>query len=134
MSTYINTLGGGGGSGGGGSSDIMITFSVSGLPVDGQVIIIPIPDGITITLPADLDGSRGRCDTATTAQADFDVQKNGISAGTIRFAAAANVSTFIAASDIVLNGSNSDYLKIVCPIPQDATLKDVGVAFKGTKS
>jgi hypothetical protein len=134
MSTYINTLGGGGGSGGSGSSDVMLTFSVSGLPVDGQIIIIPIPDGITITLPADLDGSQGRCDTAPTAQSDFDVQKNGVSAGTIRFASAANVATFIAASSIVLNGTNGDYLKIVCPIPQDTALKDVGVALKGTKS
>lgn len=134
MSTLINTLGGGGGSGGGGSTDVMLTFSVSDKPNDGQVIIIPIPDGITLTIPADMTGSRGRCDVAPTAEADFDVQKNGTSVGTIRFAAAANTSTFIAASSIALSGASSDYLKIVCPIPQDTTLADVGVAFKATRS
>ena len=133
MSTLINMLGGGdGGSGGDGS--VMLIFSISDQPNDGQVIIIPIPDGITITIPADMEGSRGRCNIAPTAQADFDVQKNGVSAGTIRFAAAANVSTFIVASQIVFVGADSDYLKIVCPIPQDSTLKDIGVAFKATRS
>lgn len=131
--TVLNMLGGGGGSGGG-STDIMLTFSVSGLPTDGQIIIIPIPDGITVTIPADLSGSKGRCTTAPTADADFDVQKNSVSAGTISFAAAANVATFTAASSISLVGASSDYLKIICPIPQDSTLADIGVALKGTRS
>ena len=132
MDTLINMLGGGGS--GGGSSDVMLIFSVSDKPNDGQIIIIPIPDGITITIPVAMDESRGRCSTASTAQADFDIQKNGVSVGTVRFAAASNVSTFIAASEIVLTGADSDYLKIICPVPQDATLKDIGVALKGIRS
>lgn len=133
MSTLINMLGGGSSSGSG-SSDGMLTFAVSGLPDAGQIIIIPIPDGITLTISASMTGSAGRCDTAPTAQADFDVQKNGSSVGTITFAASANTATFTAASAISLVGANSDYLKIVCPTTQDTTLSDVGVALKVTKS
>ena len=132
MSTSINMLGGGGG--GGGGSSIMLTFSISDEPGDGQIVMIPIIAGLIITIPSGMTNSKGKCVTVPTADADFDVQKNGVSAGTISFALGVSTATFVAASDIVLEGDSSDYLKIICPTPQDSTLANVGLSIMGTKS
>ncbi|NMF98382.1 hypothetical protein GPA27_13405 [Aromatoleum toluolicum] len=90
-----------------------------------------IPTGITVTLAAAMAGSQGKAGTAATAQTDFDVQKNGASVGTIRFAAAGTVPTFIMASQTSLAAGDS--IDIVAPGTQDATLADIGLTIFGTR-
>lgn len=132
MSTYINMLGGGSGgsSGTSTSNPSMIMVSIPDIPVAGQVIIMPIPDGITLTIPANMEGSRGRADIAATAETIFDIQKNGTSIGSVTFAADATVATFTAETETTLSGADSDYLKIVAPDPADVTLEDIGIGIK----
>lgn len=97
------------------------------------VLLAPVPDGITATLPASLTGSKGRAKTAATAQTDFDIQKNGVSVGTMRFAASGTTATFIMASQTTLDGSAGDYLEIIAPATADSTLAKIGFSLKGTR-
>lgn len=80
---------------------------------------------------AGLVGSRGRAVTAATAQTDFDVQRNGVSVGTIRFAAAGTVASFIMVQRQVFG--IGDVLKIVAPASPDATLADIRFTLAGTR-
>lgn len=82
-----------------------------------------------VTLAASLSGSRVTARVAASAQADFDVKVNGSSIGTIRFAAAGTVATFVsfAGTSIAVN----DILEIVAPASQDATLEDISFTIAG---
>lgn len=104
------------------------------------VLLFPAPVGISaVSYAAAIAGSSGKALTAATAQTDFDVRKNattpsgGASVGTIRFAAAGTVPTFIAASGFSLTGG-TDYLSVWAPATPDATLADVSLAMYGTRA
>jgi hypothetical protein len=101
--------------------------------------VFAAPAGITtLTFAAAISGSAGKALTAATAQTDIDVRKNattvagGSSVGTIRFAAAGTVPTFIAASGFTLTGG-TDYLSFWAPATPDATLANIGVSLYGTR-
>lgn len=100
----------------------------SGAPANGEVLL-RINIVRNIRLPANLTGSRVTAATAATATADFDVQLNGSSIGTIRFAAAGTVATFLSfsATTIVPN----DQLRLVAPGTADATLANIAFTFAG---
>jgi hypothetical protein len=82
-----------------------------------------------VRLETDFAGSVGVAGAATTADADFDVRRNGSSIGTIRFEAGATTPTFIAAAAITLEVD--DELKVTAPASVDASLADVAVATSG---
>ena len=84
------------------------------------------------TLPADLTDSQGYAGTAPTAQADLDIRKNGASIGTITFAAASSTATFAFASEVAF--AAGDRLTVLAPGSQDASLADISITFKGTRS
>lgn len=101
--------------------------------------ILAAPAGITtLTFAAAIYGSSGKAMTAATAQTDFDVRKNattaanGTSVGTVRFAAAGTVPTFIAASGFTLTGG-TDWLTLWAPATPDATLADIGISLYATR-
>lgn len=82
----------------------------------------------TVVMPTSLTGSQGYISVAATAQTDFDILVNGVSKGTMRFAAAANTATFIFASPVTLVAG--DLLSIVAPNPADATAANLSFSFK----
>lgn len=84
-----------------------------------------------VSFPAALAGSAGTSRVAATAQRDFDVQKNGVSVGTVRFAAAGSTASFIAASAFSL--AAGDLLEVIAPGTQDATLEDIAFTLVGTR-
>jgi hypothetical protein len=84
------------------------------------------------TLPAGLTGSQGYAGTAPTAQADLDIHKNGASIGTITFAASASTATFSFASEVTF--AAGDRLAVIAPGSQDASLANVSITFKGTRT
>lgn len=101
-----------------------------GAPVASQVLMrYPFPRAVSF--PASLTGSQGVAGTAATAQTDFDIRKNGSSVGTMRFAAAATVASFIAAS--AFSFAVGDVITVVAPATPDATLADIGFALKGAR-
>lgn len=85
----------------------------------------------TVVFPAGLTDSQGTAGTAATAQSDFDIRRNGVSVGTMRFAAAATSATFIAASQQTYNAG--DILTLVAPASPDATLAGVSFVLAGTR-
>lgn len=102
----------------------------AGAPSADQVMLrIPIPRAVVF--PADLTGSQGAAGTAATAETDFDIQKNGASFGTMRFAASGTVATFISAAGSTF--AAGDVLTVVAPATPDATLADVGFMLIGTR-
>lgn len=131
MNTEIKLLGGGGG-GSSSSGTVMITYTISGKPLDAQVIILSIVGGVSVSLPEDLTGSKGASGTVADALSTFTIYKNTTSIGTFQFAAAASTCTFTFSSGVTLNGDSGDYLKIIAPATADSTLADIGVTFKGT--
>ena len=85
----------------------------------------------SVQFPSGLTGSAAKAGTAATAQTDFDIQKNGSSVGTMRFAAAATTATFIFSSAQTFNAT--DFIDIVAPATPDATLADIAFTLKGTR-
>jgi hypothetical protein len=100
--------------------------------------VFPCPANITITVAAALAGSAGKSLVAATAQTDIDVRKNattsanGTSVGTVRWAAAGTVPTFIAASGFTLVGASGDYLSFWGPATPDVTLAKFSFTLAGT--
>jgi hypothetical protein len=84
-----------------------------------------------VQFPAGLTSSQAYADTAPEAQTDFDLQKNGVSIGTIRFAAASNTASFLMAS--AQSFAPGDRLKVIAPIVPDASLAGVTIALAGAR-
>lgn len=101
-----------------------------GVPT-ASAIVTQYPFPRTVEFPSSLTGSQGKAGTAATAQTDFDVQKNGSSVGTMRFAASATSATFIMSSATTF--SAGDILKVVAPGTPDATLANISFALAGVK-
>ena len=115
--------------GGGAPYDIGVYFP--GQPEAGATLLQLVAPR-AFTLPADLTDSQGYAGTAPTAQADLDIQKNGASISTIIFAASANTATFAFASEAAFTAG--DRLTVLAPGNQDASLADISITFKGTRS
>lgn len=110
------------------------TFVV-GKPEASQLILaIAPPGGVVVTIPAGMTSSKFIAKTAATAQTDFDIQKNGSSAGTITFAASGTVATYSVTNPVVLDGDSNDYLEVYAPASQDATLADLMLTIYATRS
>ena len=83
----------------------------------------------TISFVADLVGSRVVAKVAATAQSDWLLNKNDSLVGTIRFAAAGTVATFVSVSAFTI--TSTDTLSIVAPASADATLDNIGFMLLG---
>ena len=83
------------------------------------------------TFPVGLENSIAKAGTAATGSVAFDVQKNGVSAGTVNFAAGATVATFTFASETAF--AIGDRIDIVAPGSADATLADIAITLKGMR-
>lgn len=107
-----------------------LTAFYPGVP-SASALVTRVPVARAVTFAAALAGSVGKARIAATAQTDFDVQKNGTSVGTIRFAAAATSATFISASGFTC--AAGDIVSIAAPATADATLADVGIVLAGVR-
>lgn len=83
-----------------------------------------------LSFPASMAGSVVKAKTAATAQSDFDLQKNGISVGTVRFAAAGTVASYVSISAFTM--TSGDYLELVAPGSPDATLANLFFTVEAT--
>jgi hypothetical protein len=97
-----------------------------GIPTDGMVVLVPI--GESCTLPASASGSLGAALVAATAQTDLVVKKNAATIGTVRWAIAGTIPSFVGFS--ATSFVSGDNLSVTFPNPADATLANGGVNFK----
>lgn len=104
---------------------------VPGVPAASQVVA-RMPAVRAFTLPVGLTDSQGNALVAATATTDFDIQKNGLSIGTMSFAAAATSATFTFSSAISF--AAGDILAVVAPATPDATLAGVSFVFAGMRT
>lgn len=102
----------------------------SGVP-SVSLVIMRFPAPRAIAFAVSLTNSQGVAAIAATAQTDFDILKNGVSFGTMRFAAAGTVATFISAGGATF--AAGDVLTVVAPASPDATLSDIGFTLVGTR-
>jgi hypothetical protein len=70
-------------------------------------------------------------ETAATAETDFDLQKNDVSIGTVRFAISGTVATFVAISEETFVAG--DRLELIAPVTPDGTLAEIYFTFKLTR-
>jgi hypothetical protein len=113
-----------------------------GLPYDIAFAIIDIPaaDAIVlnhvfvrdVTMADDFAGSQAVAQIAATASTVFDVLRNGASIGSITFAIAATLGTFVTAGAGAEVFAPGDVLTVVAPSTPDDTLADIAVTFFAT--
>lgn len=116
------------GTGGGRPYDI--GAMVTGVP-DADAVCLRYAFPREVTFAADFDLSQGVAGVAATAQTDFDIQQNGVSVGTMTFAASATTATFDMDDETVFEVG--DVLTVVAPSPADATLADISFVLAGTR-
>lgn len=112
-----------------GSGTYDVATFYGGTPGADELVIrfmVPRP----FTLPEDLEGSQGYAVTAPSSQTDFDVRLNGVSVGTMRFAASANVATFISASGA--SPIAGDRLDVVAPATLNG-IADIAFTLAGSR-
>lgn len=102
-----------------------------GAPSAG-VFLLHMVAGCAITFPDDFAGSQAKARVAATASTVFDVQKNGVSIGSITFSAAGTVGAFTTSGGAV-SLAVGDELTIVAPGSADATLATIAFALVGTR-
>jgi hypothetical protein len=98
------------------------------VPTGSEVIIYhSFPATATYTLAASAANSRCTARTAATAQTDFDLQKDGVSIGTIRFAASGTVASYVSVSSTTFTGGTND-IRVVAPASPDVTIAGLSFA------
>lgn len=107
-----------------------IGATTNGSPT-ASLVLLRYPFPRAVTFPAGMLDSQGVAIIAATAQTDFDILKNGVSFGTMRFAASATTATFIAASSTSFVAG--DVLSVVAPATPDVTLSNIGFSLAGVR-
>jgi hypothetical protein len=107
----------------------LLSGAVAAKPAGGARVFHHLA-GLAFTLPAGLTGSAAIAKTAATAQTDFDLQIGGVSAGTMRWAAAGTTASFIFAAPVDV--AAGDEIEILAPATPDASLADLTWTIKGT--
>lgn len=116
--------------GGGGAEPYDIGAQIASAPT-ASLVMLRYKFPRAVSFPSGLTSSQGTAGAAATAQTDFDIQINGVSVGTMRFAAAGTSATFIMASPQAV--AAGDILTVIAPASPDATLAGVSFVLAGTR-
>lgn len=116
-----------GGSGGGSVADFGLFFS--GKPGSSQVIFEMIMSK-NILLPLHLGGSQFKPNTPPLADYTVTLNKNGVSIGTIKFAATTGATTIVFTAS--KNFSIGDTFQIVGPVTADGNIADIAFSFSAS--
>lgn len=119
--------GGGGGGGGGGDTSYRVGFFWTSAPVSSEVLLIHVFTD-PVTFADDFAGAVGYANTNPAATFTLDVQKNGVSVGSIAISTT-GVFTFTTTSGAVAFAAG-DRLRVVGPAVA-GTAASVGITFKG---
>lgn len=103
-----------------------------------NVLVVRVPIGVPGIFPANMAAVTGIgqssviAQVAATAAKDYDFRINDVSKGTIRWAAAGTIATFVGFSSITV--AATDNVSIVGPAVADTTLANLGFTFVGTRT
>lgn len=128
----LNTLSGAVDALGGSSSPFDVHAFYPGKPI-ASATVLRVPVARAVGFVANFVGSYGSSSVASTAIKAFDVKKNGVTIGTITFAAGATTATFTTAAGAAQSLVAGNVLTIVAPAVSDATLTDPGFVLAGTR-
>jgi hypothetical protein len=103
----------------------------SGAPAASEKLLI-YSFVYSVDIAANAVGSECESLVSATAQTDFLVKKNGSTIGTIRWAAAGTVATYV--SFAATSFAAGDIIVIEAPASPDATLADIGFSLKMTRT
>ena len=110
-----------------GAQPFVIAGTLLGEPIDGATLFIH-PVVLTTVFPANLAGSRFISTVAAAAEAIFTLRKNGVTFGTITFAAGGTVATSTGPKTTV---TSADMLTLVAPGTADADLANIAWSILG---
>jgi hypothetical protein len=103
----------------------------NGVPGNSQELT-RLPAVRAYTVPITMAGSDLDAGAAATAETVISFKKNGSEFGTATVAISGTSATFAAAS--ATSFSVGDVLTVVCPASADATLADIGITIKASRS
>jgi hypothetical protein len=112
-----------------------VPYDIGGMSVgepEASAIILNYVSTRTITMQDDFAGSFAEAQVAATALTTFDIQRNGLSIGSLAFAALATSGTFTTTGGGTETFVPGDVLTVVAPVTPDATLADIALTFFGT--
>lgn len=118
--------------GGGGSNIFDPACFYPGVPANSALLLY-VPITRATTFAANFAGSYAKATVAATAETVFDIQKNGVSVGSITFAASGTSGTFVSSGGTEVSFAAGDVLSIVGPATADATLANIGIAMAGAR-
>lgn len=104
--------------------------SFAGEPGDGAVLL-RLPMTLEVTFATNFAGSLFVAGVAADDVAVFTIAKDGMSVGTVTFAAAGTTGTFASAGPVTFEVG--DVLTITAPATADATLADLGYSLAGAR-
>ena len=120
--------------------DLAINFGANGNPLPNQYLaIVPIPNGITASFPANFANSEASCLSAPTSALSLSVvtipqgSTTQTSVGTISFAASGLTGTFASAGGAAVNVVGPAILAIIAPSTSDATFGNIGGSLYGSR-
>ena len=117
----------------GGTSAFAPTISsyFDGVP-DGDAVLARYVATRPITLVEDFVNSQGFLEVAATAITVFDITKNGVSIGSMTFAASAVTATFASSPAVDVDFIAGDRVAVVAPTTPDATAAGVSFSLQTT--
>lgn len=95
--------------------------------------VLRVPIARAVTFPANFAGSYFTATANAAATTVFDVQKNGVSIGSVSIAAGGTTATFTTSGGTSKSFAAGDVLALIAPATPDATLADPGFVFAGTR-
>jgi hypothetical protein len=112
------------------ANDERVYGFLAGKPANsGKLLRIPLAHAVIF--PINFAGSVAKASANATASTAIDIQKNGVSCGTLTFALGAAVGTFVTASGVAQSFAAGDVLALIGPAVADTTLADIGFTLVG---
>lgn len=103
-----------------------------GVPEADAILLGVVGGPFTVTYAASFTGWRAYAKVAATAQTDCPITLDGVSVGTLRFAAGAQVGTWIVVAAV--EQGDGELLEITAPATPDATLAGIYITGYGLRS
>lgn len=109
-----------------------IACGINGRPGAGEILLRHEFE-VSVSFPADLEGSRASADTPAAAPAEFSVTKNGFEVGTITFPYPdGDVGTFDTGGNPVAFVAG-DIIRIIAPAVRDTALANISLTLAGQR-